>query len=91
MSRDKKQCSKAGLYRMGFMAPYFFSRSFMPHLGQSPGLSCTTSGCIEQVYFTFFASFGAPLVAVLSLDPVQPVMSGVRIPSVATMAKAAIR
>ena len=34
-----------------------FSTSFMPHLGQSPGLSCTTSGCIEQVYWTAFSLF----------------------------------
>jgi hypothetical protein len=34
-----------------------FSTSFMPHLGQSPGLFCTTSGCIEQVYWTVLSLF----------------------------------
>src|SRR5262249_37418395 len=29
---------------------HFFSTSFMPHLGQSPGWSFTSSGCMGQVY-----------------------------------------
>jgi hypothetical protein len=33
----------------GFLSP--FGSRFMPHLGHLPGLSCTTSACIGQVYF----------------------------------------
>lgn len=29
---------------------HFFGTSFIPHLGQVPGLSATTSGCMEHVY-----------------------------------------
>src|SRR5262245_23333038 len=36
---------------------HFFSTSFIPHFGQLPGLSCTTSGCIGQVYCTAFSLF----------------------------------
>ncbi len=32
----------------------------MPHLGHLPGLSCTTSGCIGQVYFWPVALAVAP-------------------------------
>src|SRR3954452_7109079 len=37
------------------------ARSFMPHLGQRPGWSLTTSGCIGQAYVV--AAAGAAAVA----------------------------
>jgi hypothetical protein len=33
-----------------------FLISAMPHFGQSPGLSLCTSGCMEQVYVSVFAT-----------------------------------
>ncbi len=35
--------------------------SAMPHFGQLPGLSCTISGCIGQVYSVRLASCGTPM------------------------------
>ena len=32
----------------------------MPHLGQAPGLSLTTSGCMGQVYSVFVVATGTP-------------------------------
>src|SRR5947208_3551626 len=40
----------------GFVYGYFFSTNFIPHLGQLPGLSCTTSGCMVQLYCVLAAA-----------------------------------
>jgi len=49
--------------------PYFFSTRAIPHLGQSPGLSLTTSECIGQVYCTFATSFELPVFSCAGLFP----------------------
>lgn len=46
-----------------------FSTSAMPHLGQLPDLSCTTSGCILHVYLT---ACPPPCVEDSFLQPVAP-------------------
>jgi len=38
-----------------------FASSAIPHFGHAPGCSCTTSGCIGQVYCVFVASRGVTL------------------------------
>jgi len=50
MSRNSALSSSAATVR---------GSSAMPHLGQVPGWSCTTSGCIGQVYSIFDATAGA--------------------------------
>ena len=47
----------------------------MPQMGQLPGVSCTTSGCIGQVYLTVWL----PLAA--TSDVLQPVMAGIAAPN----------
>lgn len=74
---------------------HFFSTSFMPHLGQSPGLFCTTSGCIGQVYWIVFSLFaeGWSLLWVggsLWLEPVHPVAMRPAMPTTMTSATAFI-
>jgi hypothetical protein len=51
------------------------STSVMPQMGQLPGVSSTTSGCIGQVYLTVWL----PLAA--TSDVLQPVMAGIAAPS----------
>jgi hypothetical protein len=61
------------------------STSVMPQMGQLPGVSRTTSGCIGQVYFTVWL----PLAA--NSDVLQPVKAGITAPSTSVISAIVIQ